>query len=72
MARTRIADTIPLVGFKLNVQRVIADEEQFLNLCNDNPDTKFELTARKELVIVPPANPETGHQNAGLIARLYL
>ena len=37
----------------LNLQNVALSDEQFVELCADNGDFLFELTARKELVIMP-------------------
>ena len=39
----------------LNVENVGLTEEQFFQLCSDNRDLFMELTARKELIIMPPA-----------------
>ena len=47
----------------LNVETVGLSEEQFFRLCSDNRDLRMELTARKELVILPPAGLMTGWRN---------
>src|SRR5437773_7789364 len=39
----------------LNVENVGLTEEQFFRLCSDNRDLRMELTAQKELIIMPPA-----------------
>src|SRR6266571_9122328 len=39
----------------LNVENVGLTEEQFFQLCSDNDDLFMELTAQKELIIMPPA-----------------
>jgi Uma2 family endonuclease len=39
----------------LNVEKVGITEDQFLQLCRDNRDLRMELTAQKELIIMPPA-----------------
>jgi Uma2 family endonuclease len=39
----------------LNVEKVGITEEQFFQLCCDNRDLCMELTAQKELIIMPPA-----------------
>ncbi|MBW4542193.1 MAG: Uma2 family endonuclease [Myxacorys chilensis ATA2-1-KO14] len=43
-------------------------DEQFYQLCQLNPDVKFERNAMGELLIVSPTGGETGRYNAGLIA----
>ncbi|MGH7966624.1 MAG: Uma2 family endonuclease, partial [Candidatus Binatia bacterium] len=49
--------------FKLNVRPIRLTHEQFARLCQGNPDLRLELTARQELVIMPPAGSETGWRN---------
>lgn len=39
---------------------------QFELLCRDNPDLRMELTARGELIIMPPTGSKTGLRNAML------
>jgi Uma2 family endonuclease len=46
--------------FKLNVQRTRLTEEQFMLLCQENPELRLELTAQQELVIMPPTGSESG------------
>ena len=48
------------VPFKLNMRATRLTEEQFVQLCQENRDLRFELTADKELVIRPPAGSESG------------
>lgn len=55
---------------KLNVQRMRLSKEQFALLCEENPDLRFELTAERELIIMPPAEAETGHRNSKLTVRV--
>jgi len=52
--------------FKLNVQQTQLTEEQFVRLCQENPDLQIELTAQGELVIIPPTGLETGQRNGKL------
>ena len=52
--------------FKLNVHETKLTEEQFVRLCQENPDLQLELTARGELVIMPPTGLETGQRNGKL------
>jgi len=48
----------------LNVENVGLTDEQFIELCCDNRDLCFELTAQKELIIMTPPGPKTGRKNA--------
>lgn len=48
------------VPFKLNTRATRLTEEQFVQLCQENRDLRFELTANKELVIMAPTGSETG------------
>jgi len=54
----------------LNVASVCLTDEQFYRLCQDNPDLRFELTARRELVIMSPTGSKTGWRNAKITYRL--
>jgi Uma2 family endonuclease len=51
---------------KLNIQETRLTEEQFVRLCQENPDLQLELTARGELVIMPPTGLESGQRNGKL------
>ena len=44
--------------------------EQFFRLCRDNPDLRLELTAQKEIVIMPPCNSETGWKEGEILGQL--
>lgn len=50
----------PREPFKLNVRGIILTDEQFELLCRENPELRLELTAKKELVIMPPTGSESG------------
>ena len=56
----------------LNVESVGLTSEQFVRLCRDNPDLRLELTAQKEIVIMPPNWTKTGMQNAEISAQLWV
>lgn len=56
--------------FKLNVHDTKLTEEQFVRLCQENPDLQIELTAQGELVIMPPTGMESGRRNIRLARRL--
>ena len=55
---------------KLNVQRAELTEEQFMRLCQENPELRIELTAKGELVIMPPTGTKTGWRNGTLTYKL--
>ena len=48
------------------------NHSQFEQLCNANPDIKFERTAAGALVIMSPTGGETGRSNATLVARFVV
>ncbi|HJS75081.1 MAG TPA: Uma2 family endonuclease [Vicinamibacteria bacterium] len=54
----------------LDVKSVGLTEEQFYQLCADNPELRLELTANRELVIMSPTGGKTGRRNAKLTHRL--
>jgi len=56
--------------FKLNVHETKLTEEQFVRLCQENPDLQLELTAQGELLIMPPTGLETGRRNNRLAYRV--
>ncbi len=45
-------------------------DEQFLQLCQNNRDLKFERTATGDLIIMPPTGGTTGDRNADLTFQL--
>ena len=54
----------------LNIRAIGLTDEQFYRLCQDNPDLRLELTAQRELVIMPPTGSKTGWRNSRLNQRL--
>ena len=54
----------------LNVRALDMTEDQLLKLCFDNGDLRIELTANRELVIMPPAGMESGWQELELAAQV--
>mgnify|MGYP006424841873 FL=1 len=55
----------------LNLNPIIQlTKEQFYTLCETNPDTKLELNANGELIVMSPTGGETSTWNAKLIATL--
>ena len=57
---------------KLNVQGVIVSDDQFKLLCQENPALQLELTARKELIIMPPTGSKTGWRNSNVNSDLVV
>jgi Uma2 family endonuclease len=54
----------------LDVKSVGLTDEQFYQLCADNPELRLELTANRELVIMSPTGGKTGRRNTKLTQRL--
>ena len=47
-------------------------DDQFLRFCADNGDLRMELTAEKELIIIPPAGGTTSGRNSDLTTDLTI
>ena len=58
----------PLV---LDFKAIEMTDDQFVQFCADNDDLRIELTAKRELIVMPPTNPETGSENLSLSAQVY-
>ena len=58
----------PLV---LDFHAIEMTDEQFAKFCADNGELRIELTARRELIVMPPAFPATGMKNNALSAQVY-
>ncbi len=54
----------------LNIRTLEMTEDQFLKLCSDNSDLRMELTANRELIIMPPAGLEGGWQEQELVVQV--
>ena len=48
------------------------DEDQFYELCQSNPEVKFERNAKGELIIMSPTGGMTGKYNADIVTDLNL
>ncbi len=46
-------------------------DEQFYQLCRNNPDLKFERNAQGDLIIMPPTGGGTGRRNSSLTFQVY-
>jgi Uma2 family endonuclease len=44
--------------------------EQFVLLCQENDNLRFELTAQQELIIMPPTGSETGQRSGKVFLRV--
>ena len=56
----------------LNFSAVEMTDEQFVKFCSDNRELRIELTAERELIIMPPANPKTSRKNFTTAGRFYI
>lgn len=54
--------------YTLNLDSAIdLNEDRFYQLCRNNPELKFERTAKGELIVMPSTGGETGRRNSNLI-----
>jgi Uma2 family endonuclease len=61
-----------MTAFTVNLDPVISlTDDQFYQLCRNNPDLKFERTAEGKLVIMAPTGGETGNRNGRLTQQLF-
>jgi Uma2 family endonuclease len=61
-----------MTALTLNLDTVIhLTHEQFRELCAENRDIKLELTAKGELIVMPPTGWESGRRNSSLNAQLW-
>jgi len=54
----------------LNVRSLNLTDDQFIRLCSDNRDLRIEMSAERELIIMPPPGSKTGQRNANVIYSL--
>lgn len=59
--------TVPL---KLSIRAIKLTEEQFMQLCQENPELRLEFTAQQELVIMPPTGSESGWRSGEVFLSL--
>jgi Uma2 family endonuclease len=61
-----------MTAFTVNLDSVVnLTDEQFYQLCRNNPDLKFERTAQGKLVIMAPTGGETGNRNGRVTQQLF-
>src|SRR6266581_535221 len=70
MARPPAIETETGVWLALNIGAVGLTDDQFLQLCRENSDFHFEISAQKELIIMTGSNPETDRKNAEVTMQL--
>ncbi|WGV25191.1 Uma2 family endonuclease [Halotia branconii] len=62
-----------MTAIKINFNHVVKlNDNQFYQLCQDNPDIKFERNVNGELIVMPPTGGETGKYNAKLTTKFVL
>lgn len=62
-----------MTTYTINLDTITSlNDEQFLELCQANPDLKFERTPQGNLVIMSPTGGETGKKNAELITEFCI
>jgi Uma2 family endonuclease len=57
----------PLV---LDFSAIEMTDEQFVQFCADNGDLRFELTTKRELIVMPPAGARTGWRKIRICRRV--
>ena len=73
-AKTPAVETRTTLPYRLalDINALDMTENQFLKLCSDNGDLRMELTAKRELIIMPPAGATTSGRNSDLNAQLHI
>jgi len=62
-----------MTSITVNFNSIIdISDEQFYQLCIQNPETQFERNSDGEIVIMPPTGGETGKRNTELIVQLAI
>ena len=62
-----------MIAITLDLHSIVKlTDEQFYQLCLDNPDVKFERTASGELIVMPPTGWGTGKKNTKLTKQLAI
>ncbi|HEY9301761.1 MAG TPA: Uma2 family endonuclease, partial [Phormidium sp.] len=53
-----------MIAVTINFNSIVKlTDDQFYELCRENPDVKFERNAKGEIIIMPPTGGETGNYN---------
>jgi Uma2 family endonuclease len=62
-----------MTAITINFNNVVKlNDDQFYQLCRDNPDVKFERNANGELIVMPPTGGETGNRNSEINAEFVI
>lgn len=62
-----------MTAITINFNSIIhISDEEFYQLCIDNPDTKFERNADGAIIVMPPTGGETGKRNTDLIGQFWM
>jgi Uma2 family endonuclease len=62
-----------MTALTLNLNSItLLTHEQFRALCRENRDIRLELTAKGELIVMPPTGWESGRRNIKLTTRLQI
>ncbi|NET48184.1 MAG: Uma2 family endonuclease, partial [Merismopedia sp. SIO2A8] len=62
-----------MTSVTVNLNSIIKlTDEQFYQLCRDNPDVNFERNPQGELIIMPPTGGGTGKRNIEIAAELVI
>ena len=70
---TRLEQTVTLpYRLVLDFRALNMTDDHFLRFCADNRDLRMELTAEKELIIMPPAVGTTSRRNSDLTTDLTI
>src|SRR5262249_32006156 len=72
MARPPAIEADTAYRVTLNLQSVGLTDDQFNRLCSDNRDSRIELTADKQLIIMSPCRPDTSRRNVKITMRLAI
>jgi Uma2 family endonuclease len=54
----------------LDLSALRVTDDEFQQLCRDNPELRIEMTAQGELLVMPPTGSETGRRNSILTQQL--
>ena len=58
-----------MIAVTINFNSIVKlTDDQFYQLCRENPDVKFERNAKGEIIIMPPTGGETGSYNSEINA----
>jgi Uma2 family endonuclease len=68
---TQSYDPTPPPAFRFNARRARLTDEQFEELCYDNPDYSIEMTAAGEIIFMPPTGTESGWRNSNLTGQVW-